>query len=63
MKLENQENGFTKVGLGNLEIILPTVLDGTTDERIEVRANGQRIYIQPDEDLGLFVSKLEKFSG
>jgi len=61
MTITNDNNGWTTIRCGALEIVVPTTLDDGADERAEIRCNGSRVFVESHDD-GPLVSAIERFT-
>ena len=62
VKISENSDGWTIIQTGELEIKIPTDLEESgADNRIEVRCNGSRVWVEA-HDNGPLVSAVEEFS-
>jgi hypothetical protein len=54
-------DGWLIIRVGQLELVVPAGLDAGQDERVEVRCNGSRLWVESHDD-GPLVSAIEKYS-
>lgn len=61
MKITTQRDGFTRIEVSGLVLLMPTDDDSMGDDRIEIRCGGTRLWVEVVDD-ALHVSPSERFS-
>ena len=60
MIITTGDDGFTRIEVAGLEIIVPTNTEDMGDDRAEIRCGGSRVFVESHDD-GPLVSAIERW--
>lgn len=61
MTITTQTDGFTRIAVAGLTIVVPTTDDSMADDRAEIRCGDSRVFVESHVD-GLLIGAPEKFA-